>query len=391
MKDFFRFDKKYFKISFYAVISLCCVVLFYEIISNSVNFFEVVSSFFKGFVRIFAPFIYGFIIAYLLHKPANWTESQFNKIKFFAKRSRMTRIFSVMLVTVLALFLMTLFFYAIIPNIIDSISQIVEHADDIIDPLQKLTDRIFSNEVVLGFLDFANVNTTDISQSEILLNLLSSGQAILESFANYLLSFILNTGAFLYNVFIGLMAAIYINVDSKQLKNQFRSFFSVLLPKSHHKLNRIINLADEMFLKYLFGKALCSLIVGILFYISASILGLKYALLISLIVAVTNMIPFFGPFIGAVPAFIFALLSGVNIAFIVILVIIVIQQIDANLLAPKIIGNIVKLNGFWILVAIIICGKIAGIVGMILGIPIFAMLRTLIREWIDKRKAVLQE
>ena len=149
----------------------------------------------------------------------------------------------------------------------------------------------------------------------------------------------------------------------------------------------VLGLMDYMFFKFLSGKAICSLIVGALGLALATLFKIKYATLIAFIITITNMIPLFGPIFSVIPCSIFAMISGGPVqGIIMVLIIIFIQQIDQNVLAPNILGDVVGLNGFWVIVSIIFCGSLFGVVGMVIGIPIFAVLKILISQWLSDRK-----
>lgn len=384
MRDWFKLDKKYFKISFYVVISACILMVFYQVVSNASDVFESIGIVIKVTLKMLAPIIYGLIIAYLLYKPCLKMDNLLLKTRFFGKPKHRgaCKATAVILVNILFIVLLALFFYAIIPSAVNSIAQIVEQSDQFIPPLQNMFVNLLHNTVIEDLLAYANIDVNNLTSSESILSLIDKGQMFLESMGTYLLGFIVNIGTFVYNFVIGLILAIYVNLDLEHLRCQYRSLMRIVFSKSYGRISKVGHLANDMFLKYLIGKAECSLIIGVLYYIITLIAGVKYALLIALILTVTNMIPFFGPFIGAVPIFIFSLLSGFNTALLMMLFIVVVQQIDGNILAPKIIGNSVNLSGFWIIVSILVCGKIAGVIGMILAIPIFAILQTLIGDWI---------
>jgi len=385
MKEYLKIDKKFIRLCVYVVLSVFAVILFYEITADPKSFFDTIFSALRAVLKALAPLLYGAVIAYLLYKPSNMLEALLRKIPFLAKRGKFLRTLAVLIVNVAALGVVFLFFYALIPTLVSSISQIIARGNELITPLQQLADRLLANEYVGMALSYAGINVGDISQSGLILDLLSRGQLILQQFGAYLLGFILNTGTFLYNFVVGFVTAIYINLELLQIRTQLRRFFTALMPRVYPGLRRIGKMTNEMFFKYLIGKTLCSAILGAVCFVFCLIFKIQYAALISFIVALFNMIPLFGPFIGAVPAVIFSLLSGFNAALIIIIIIIGVQLLEQNILEPKIIGNIVHLNGFWIIVSIIVSEKIAGILGMVLAIPAFAVLRKLIAEWIDRR------
>jgi predicted PurR-regulated permease PerM len=392
MKDIFKFDKKYFKISLYVVISICVILFFYQIISNPTDVFDWLIARIRGFFKWLSPVLYGFVIAYLLHKPCSWLEAKIRNLKRIKfKKQTAPHAWAVLIVNFLALVLLGLVMYAIVPNIVASIGRLATQADQFITPIQEMLDRLSSNTVVVGFLNLFNIDLTSVTDTTKIMEWLSAGQEILQTIGNSLLDFVLTTGTFLYNFVLGFIIAIYVNLDFVKLKHQASKFFHAILPRRYNRMVYLGDMANRLFLQYLIGKALCSLIVGVVYYIFCLIFHVEYALFVAFIVDITNMIQFIGPFIGAIPAFIFSLLTGVNTAIIMMIIIIVLQQIDGNILAPKIIGNSVKLNGFWIIVSVILCGKIAGVLGMIVAIPVFAMLRNLVSEWIQKREKKISE
>lgn len=393
MRDWLKLDKKYFKISFYVVVSACILMVFYQIVSNASDVFQSIGIVIKVILKMLAPIIYGLIIAYLLYKPCIKMDNLLLKTRFFGKPKHRgaCKATAVILVNILFIVLLALFFYAVIPSAVNSIAQIIDQSDQFIPPLQNMFVNLLHNKVIADLLAYANIDVNNLTSSESILGLIDQGQVFLESMGTYLLGFIVNIGTFVYNFVIGLILAIYVNLDLEHLRCQYRSLMRIVFSKSYGRISKVGHLANDMFLKYLVGKAECSLIIGVLYYIITLIVGVKYALLIALILTVTNMIPFFGPFIGAVPIFIFSLLSGFNTALLMMLFIVVVQQIDGNILAPKIIGNSVNLSGFWIIVSILVCGKIVGVIGMILAIPIFAILQTLIGDWIRARASKTNE
>lgn len=389
MKDWFKLDKKYFKISFYVVVSVCILIVFYQIAANAAGVFDAVVTFLGTIFKLLAPVIYGLIIAYLLYKPCCKLDTLFRKTKYFGnpKHHRASKVTAVILVNVAFIVLLALFFYAIIPSAANSVAQIIAQSDQFIIPLQNFFDNLINNSFVQDIMKYLNIDPNNLASSDTILNLISKGEQFLTSMGTYLFGFILNIGTFLYNFVLGLILAIYINLDLERLRSQFRSFMTMIMPKSYRHLSRVGHLANDMFLKYLIGKTECSLIIGAVYFIVGLIFGVKYSLLMGLIIAVSNMIPIFGPFIGAIPIFLFSILSGFDKAVIMMIAIIGVQQIEGNFLGPKIIGNIVNLSGFWIIVSILVCGKIGGVVGMIIAIPVFAILQTLVGDWIRTRKA----
>ena len=159
-----------------------------------------------------------------------------------------------------------------------------------------------------------------------------------------------------------------------------------LFPKTiAQRVIKLTHMSNETFGKFLSGKILDSLIIGIMTFIILYVCKMPYALLVSVIVGITNIIPFFGPFIGAVPSFIIILFVDPVKALWFLLIVFVIQQIDGNIIGPKILGDSIGISAFWILFAILVAGKFLGIVGMVIGVPLFAVVYSIIKEIVEER------
>jgi predicted PurR-regulated permease PerM len=170
-----------------------------------------------------------------------------------------------------------------------------------------------------------------------------------------------------------------------ELKNQLRVLSKNVFRKSHHKLMFLVDITDDMFYRFLVGKGICSIAVGLVTFAVCSILGFKYSPLISIIIAVTNMIPTFGPFIGAIPALLLSLMTAPEYALYMIFIIIGVQVVDGNIIGPRVLGSSMGINGFWIMFSIIVFGALFGVVGMLIAAPVFGVLRILLKNWIYRR------
>ena len=182
------------------------------------------------------------------------------------------------------------------------------------------------------------------------------------------------------------MISIYIILDMKKLKRSARKVVYALSPKKkEQEVWETMKQCSHIFNGFLIGKMIDSLIIGILCLIAMSILKLPYALLLSLIVCITNMIPYFGPIIGAIPGVMIYLFIDIRYAFIFALMILILQQFDGNYLGPKILGNSVDLNPLWIILAVLIGGAFMGPVGMFVGVPVFATIKTFASEYVNRK------
>ena len=199
-------------------------------------------------------------------------------------------------------------------------------------------------------------------------------------------NFLRTTASSLWNIVIGIIISLYILIEKEKFIAISRKITTALLPeKAAIKTLEIAHRSNMIFGKFLSGKILDSFIIGILTFIILSIFNMPYTLLVSVIVGITNIIPFFGPFIGAIPSFIIIVFVSPVKALWFLVIILVIQQIDGNIIGPKILGDSVGLSAFWILFSIMIAGEYFGVVGMIVGVPIFAVIYSLVKEFIEAK------
>ena len=190
----------------------------------------------------------------------------------------------------------------------------------------------------------------------------------------------------LVNLIIAIIVSIYMLSDKKPLKNSLKAVVYAFVPTKHiTSVTEILKEAYKLFSSFIIGKALDSTIIGCLCFLFMTILQLPYAVLISVIVGITNMIPYFGPFIGAVPGALILLLISPVKAVIFVILILVLKQFDGLILGPKILGDSTGLKPLWIIVAITIGGSLGGVLGMFLGVPIVAFLRYLANRFLTYR------
>ena len=186
----------------------------------------------------------------------------------------------------------------------------------------------------------------------------------------------------LYNFVLGMFFTVYMLLYKGHIKEQFKTLGKSVFKGFYYKLAFTYKVADDMFYKFIAGKGICSIAIGIATFIICAIMGFKYVPLISLIVAVTNMIPTFGPFIGATPAALLAMITSPIYGLYMIIIIIVLQVIEGNIIAPRILGSALGLNGFWIIFSIVIMGALFGLVGMLVAAPLFGLIRILLKNWV---------
>ena len=199
-------------------------------------------------------------------------------------------------------------------------------------------------------------------------------------------NWVLELSSSLFSIFIGVIVSIYMLIDKEKLLALCRKIVFAFSPNERAKfILRIARIRNDTFGKFLVGKIIDSLIIGVLTFCILSICKMPYTLLISVIIGITNIIPFFGPFFGAIPSVIIVLFVSPTKALWLVLIVFVIQQIDGNIIGPKILGDTIGISAFWILFSLLIFSKLLGFVGMIVGVPIFAVVYSLIKETVEVR------
>lgn len=333
----------------------------------------------KKLMEILAPFTYGAVIAYLL-KPVCNTYEQFLRDRLPARLNKAAAPLAVALSMLTGLLIVYALIVMIIPQLIGSVTSLFSALPGQVEKFIGWLELTFrDNEVLLGYIDTAYETIRSAFDdwvrndlSPMLTNLISSvGLGI----ANIVIT--------AKNIVIGLIVAVYLLASRRRFGRQAKlALYSILKPTWADAVLDEIRYANRMFEGFINGKILDSAIIGVLCYIVSVIVGFPDALLVSAIVGVTNVIPFFGPFIGAVPATLLILIQDPLKALWFVVFIIILQQIDGNIIGPKILGNTTGLSSFWVLFSILLFGGLWGFVGMIIGVPLFAVIYDILKKLI---------
>lgn len=333
---------------------------------------------------LLAPFIYGGVVAYLLRPVCSCYERIMEK--YFPKQLRKVipgiAVTLSLLTGVLAVYVLIIM---IVPNVYESLRSLWRSIPDKVNQLLEWARTVFGeDEILLGGLN------------ELYSYLYSSLQHwadnTLEPYIANVLNIVTGVGTgiykvarFLYNILIGLIVACYLLAGRKKLARQGELIVrSALKPKWADAVLREIAFMDRMFGGFIDGKILDSAIIGVLCYIGCIVFRFPSALMVSALVGVTNVIPFFGPFIGAVPATLLIMIDSPIKGLWFIVFILALQQLDGNLIGPAILGDRTGLSSFWVLFAIILCGGLWGIVGMVVCVPAFAVLGDILEKLIRR-------
>lgn len=327
---------------------------------------------------ILMPFIYGGVIAYLLRPFCNRIEDLLNR--YLPARYRKTVDGIAVAASVLfGLLVVYALFMLIIPQLINSIITLSTNFQSQLDLFMAWLTRFFAdNEAVYRFLNDSYDTLRDTFTSWLRTSVMPSIRQIVSGVGVS----VLNVLVVLKNVLIGVIAAVYFLSTRKRFAAQGKLLlYSIFRPHWADLILEEIAYIDRTFGGFIIGKIVDSAIIGVLCYIVCVIVGFPSALLVSVIIGVTNVIPFFGPFIGAVPATLLILITDPIKALWFVGFIFILQQLDGNVIGPKILGNTTGLSSFWVLFSILLFGGLWGFVGMIVGVPLFAVLYDLVRKF----------
>lgn len=351
----------------------CLIVLFYLLLHN----IPVIANGIGAIWKAMSPFIYGFVFAFLMKPLRNVVETKWLKNKNWSFKTK--RMIGVTVAMTVFILILAAFIAVLMPQLIASITSFVRSMGTYIDNFEKL-------------LNPDNATTSGGSQIISVIN--SSLESLGSKLSTWLtgaaggMQKILNAGVTvikgMFNFLIGIIAAAYMLYDEEKFKHTFKKLFYGIFPtKFADWLLYLYGLNKIAFNGFVFGKIIDSAIIGVMCYVGALLLKLPYPVLIAVVVGVTNVIPFFGPFIGAIPCLIILVVIDPWAALKFLVFIFALQQFDGNLLGPKILGGSLHLPTLWIMFAIIVGGALFGVMGMVISVPIFSVIYILVRDWID--------
>lgn len=334
----------------------------------------------KGLIDVLSPFIWGIFFAFIMSKFANFLENKLSdKMSFKTKRFLSSLLSVLLLILIIALIVII-----ITPQLAESVTSlskvIVSFTASPTSWLKQFNGSTDTSKQLLELLyDYSNT-------------LVSSIWTFLKTSVPSIVSATISTVSDVLDFVIGFIVALYMLIDRERIIESFRRLFKAFLSKEKYvKMTVVYNVAIAKFYKFFEGKLLDSLIIGVICFVLMLILRLDYAMLISVVVGITNIIPFFGPFIGAIPSALILLMVDPVQALVFVIMILVLQQIDGNIIGPKILGDSVGLSSLWIMFAILVGGAYFGFAGMILGVPIFSVIYYLVKAEVDKRMSTIVE
>lgn len=340
------------------------------------NNYTVVLSRIGWFLSIFKPFIWGFVIAYFVNFFVRYFERKpLRKIK----NPKRQRVFSMILSYILAIVIVTLCIAIIVPQTLNSLSTLFDN-----------TPAYIRNFIQWETAVTANYSWARDLSDGIASTLIDVANKLPTYLTDYILPYTVDitariTGAVI-NIFVAVVVSIYFLGSKERFFAQIKKLLYAHLKKE--KVDRLINLTaltNDTFSNFISGKLIDSLIIGILAFIGLSVFKFPYAMLLAVIIGITNIIPFFGPFLGAIPSFIIILIVDPTKAFWFLLFILILQQLDGNVIGPKILGYSIGISAIWIVFSIVVGNKLLGFIGMVIGVPAFAVFYTLFKSWSERK------
>ncbi len=338
--------------------------------------------------KILRPFIIGAVFAYLLTPLCNRLEKLFNRIlpEKIKKTAPAWAVALSLLAGLLAIYILVIL---IVPQMLTSIIRLSETLPPQLDILEKrITAMLADNQVLQGYVETVYESVTTTVENWLKNTLIPSMGSIMGNVGVGVIS-VVNT---LKDIIVGIIVTAYVLASRKLFAKQGRTVLeSIFSPYWCETILNELDYADKMFSGFLSGKLLDSAIIGVLCYAVCIAARMPNALLVSVIIGITNIIPFFGPFIGAIPSAILILVESPVKALWFLVIILVLQQLDGNVIGPRILGNTTGLSSFWVLFAIILFSGLFGFAGMLIGVPLFAVIYDILSKlvhWGRKKRGL---
>lgn len=356
------------------------IIIIYKTLDN----FAEIKSWISNLFSIIMPFIIGIIIAYLLYSPSKKIESMYKKVKIIKKKARLLSIITVYILAIILILLIIRFIVPVIAqSVLDLVNNFQSYYTIATEKINNLPDdSILKSNYVMSISD--EIKNLDLKQFINVEQLTKYAQGAI-SIANGIFDF-----------FVAIIVSVYILLERTEIigfvKKLIKAIFS---ENTYNSINKYFDRTNEIFLKFLASQFLDAIVVGILTSIGMSIMGVKYAVLLGFLIGLFNMIPYFGAIIAVTISIIITLLTGgITQAVWMGIVVIILQQIDANIINPKIVGESLKISPLLVILAVTLGGAYFGILGMFLAVPIIAVIKIILIDFINlknnKAKVVLK-
>ena len=341
---------------------------------------DIITGFFKKLVKICAPLIYGACIAYAINPLMKLYEEKVfrprRKKAILSRSARRGLSVTAAMLTIIAF--LALFIAMIIPQLKISLMDLLEKYPEYIAAIESLAISLSqTNELFNGIISSIHNSLDDI---------MSRSYELIQEYLPMLTEFIQTVASTVFDVALGFVFAVYFLCAKEHIGAQTKKIMkSVFSEKNYEKIMYFVSLTDRTFGKYFVAAILDSILVGFICFLFVQIAGMPYAPLIGIVIAITNIIPIFGPFIGAIPCALILFVCKPSYAIIFAIMILIVQQIDGNIIVPRIHGASTGLPPVWIIVSITVMSGLFGFIGMFIGVPCFSVLYVLVKQFVEKR------
>lgn len=375
----FEFNEHYFRMSLYIVLIVAASAVMIRLTFDWDNMIKIFSS----IAKVISPFILGVFFAFVLNPLVLlFKKNVFHKL-FRIKKEKPALYLSIFATYVLVFGLIILLFMFVVPQIYNSIIDLTGQINTLYINTSSFLKSFQLEHSDLTFIDFDRIMDTINNAVPQIIDYLTN---ITGSIVPFLYTAASSLIKGIYNLIIAIIISVYVIGDQKQLIINTKKLIYALLPeKNRNTIIEVLRQSIRIFGDFVWGKAIDSIIIGLINFIVMSILNLRFAVLISVIVGVTNMIPYFGPFIGGGIGAVILLITSPIKALVFIVVILVLQQFDGIILGPKILGDSIGIKPLWVIFGITTGGSLAGIIGMFLGVPCVAVLSYILDMFITSR------
>lgn len=360
-----------------------CILLYFALLRASQ-----ISAAVSTLIGVAKPIIYGLGIAYLLNPIVKLVDKRMlpfleKKCPNFKKKKQLSRSVGIFLSLLFLLAVVVALLNMMIPELYSSIRDMILNVPSQMNRfVDSLSEMNRDNSTLGTLLENIMTEATEFLQNWMRTDLMNSVNELMSS----LTVGVINILKEILNLLIGLIVSAYVLFSKEKFSRQCKKItYALFKPSSANMLLHLTIKSNEIFGGFIIGKIIDSAIIGVLCFIGLSIMNMPYTLLVSVIVGVTNVIPFFGPYIGAIPSAVLILLADPKMGVYFIIFILALQQFDGNVLGPKILGNSTGLSAFWVVFSILIAGGLFGVPGMILGVPAFAVIYYIVDMLIDYR------
>ncbi len=359
-------------------------IMFYFALLRATNLTDVLWT----VVDVLKPILYGLIIAYLLNPIVKQVDRHLgpalkNKMKNETKAKKLSRAAGIALAVVFLFFLITALINMLIPELYKSIRDLVMTLPGQLNSLGREFNRFYANDSAIGdIVKRALSEGTDMLQNWLRTDLLARINDLMASLTEGVISFLSEV----FNALIGVIVSVYVLFSKEKFVSQTKkTVYAVFSTRNANAILHLTRKSNEIFGGFIIGKIIDSAIIGVLCFIGISILRMPYVMLVSVIVGVTNVIPFFGPYIGAIPSAVLIMLADPLKGVYFVIFIFLLQQLDGNFIGPKILGNSTGLSAFWVIFSILLGGGLFGFPGMLMGVPTFAVIYYIVQTIVNRR------